>query len=267
LVPDVVPAGSDLDADPTCQSLIRLESTGTKDDAMVERARPKAEHALRVLRVALRKHDAIHDRQLRFRLGPQTALGEAYSERGLPAGSSYPLDVESYLCDFVAVDILATIAPDTTHAIEKRAVRALKWLERARFEDDPTVTCLFLFFALETLLGDTSSGEKASHLCFYRCVLGEMAGRGFRHPFATYFLYDRVRSKAVHGSESVEIDEDVVKKLEWDVRNALYELVTFARAEKIVKHSKLLQALREHETARSSWPGWKRTSRRTMMAS
>jgi hypothetical protein len=175
-------------------------------------------------------------------LGRQTALGEAYSERGLPAGSSYPLDIESYLCDFVADDILATIAPDTTHAIEKRPVRALKWLERARFEDDPTVTCLFVFFALEALLGDTASGEKASHLCFYRCVLGEMAGRGFRHPFATYFLYDRVRSKAVHGSESVEIDEDVVKKL------------GVGRAERSVRTGHL-RARREDSQALQAAPG------------
>jgi hypothetical protein len=239
LVPDVVPAGSDLDADPTCQSLIRLESTGTKDDAMVERARPKAEHALRVLRVALRTTRSMIVNYGFGWAGRQHSVRRTRSEVCQLARATRL--TSSPTCATSSPTTSSPLSHPTPH-IEKRPVRALKWLERARFEDDPTVTCLFVFFALEALLGDTASGEKASHLCFYRCVLGEMAGRGFRHPFATYFLYDRVRSKAVHGSESVEIDEDVVKKL------------GVGRAERSVRTGHL-RARREDSQALQAAPG------------
>ncbi len=249
LASESIPEGSDLDQDPAYKSLVQVEVSGTDKDSMVDRGRRKAEHALNVLRISLRRHNAINDRQLRFRAASRFALGPTYSGWAKEAGTGYPLAIESTLKEFVEDDILATISSDTNHDVEKRVLRALKWMERARFEDDLLVACLFLFFALEALLGDESEGEKATHLCFYRSVLGDVTGHGFRHPFRTYLLYAHVRSKAVHGGEAAEVSADTVKKLEWDVRDAVYQIMEFSRANNIARHARVLQALREHEIA------------------
>jgi hypothetical protein len=249
LTPDLVPACSDLDEDPACRSLIQIEAVGTKKDAMVDRARLKARHALRVLRVALRRHFGMGSFELRFRLGYRATVGQTYSEWSLPSSLGFALDLETGSLETVAADALTAIMHYTRHDIEKRVVLALKWLERARFEDDLTVACLYLFFALEALLGNRGAEEKGSHLCFYRVVLGEVSGYGFRHPFETYLLYADVRSKAVHGSEAAPVSEDAVRRLEADVYAALYELVDFTRANNMAHHFKFLEALRTHEKA------------------
>jgi hypothetical protein len=42
----------------------------------------------------------------------------------------------------------------------------LRWIERARFTGEPLIALLYLFFALEALLGDKPEGLKADDLAF-----------------------------------------------------------------------------------------------------
>jgi hypothetical protein len=65
----------------------------------------------------------------------------------------------------------------------------------------------YLFFALESLLGDT--------------------GEGFTHPSTTYWLYEKVRSAAVHGSEPPDVSEKDIGIFAWDVRKALDEYLRY----------------------------------------
>ena len=66
---------------------------------------------------------------------------------------------------------------------------------------------LYLFFALEAMLGDKSEGLKAPALAVRRAIRGLVTRDGFIHPARTYLLYDEVRSAAVHGEEPPEIGQ------------------------------------------------------------
>jgi hypothetical protein len=114
---------------------------------------------------------------------------------------------------------------------------------------EPLVGTLYLFFALEALLGDKSEGLKAYGLVFRRTVLSSvMAGR-FSDPFTLFALYDQVRSPAVHGSEPPEITERMLSSLDWTVREALSECLAFAWERGLSKRSQVIEALTQHEQA------------------
>lgn len=80
-------------------------------------------------------------------------------------------------------------------------------MEQAWLATDPLNRLLYLFFALECLLGDTSADEKAGLIALRRAVLSTAMGKGFVHPSTTYWLYDKVRSAAVRGSEPLEVSD------------------------------------------------------------
>jgi hypothetical protein len=83
--------------------------------------------------------------------------------------------------------------------VEQAANRALRWFEQAQLAVGPLIELLFLFFALEALIGDTER-EKGRRLAIRRAVLGSKTTGHFTHPRRTYLYYGRVRSTAVHGA-------------------------------------------------------------------
>lgn len=50
------------------------------------------------------------------------------------------------------------------------------------FATEPLVRLLYLFFALESLLGDTGESQKAGLIALRRAMLSQAMGRGFTHP-------------------------------------------------------------------------------------
>src|SRR5260221_1788361 len=84
-------------------------------------------------------------------------------------------------------------------------------MNRPLLPPEPLVQLLYLFFALEALLGDKAEGLKAPLLAYRRAILGEAAGHGFTHPSVTFVLYEDVRSAAVHGGEVPEGTDEVVQ--------------------------------------------------------
>lgn len=61
-------------------------------------------------------------------------------------------------------------------------------MERARFTEERLVALLFLFFALESLLG--KRGPKAHGLAFPQAMLSHIVTGAFMHPDKTWCLYD-----------------------------------------------------------------------------
>src|SRR5260221_6132698 len=100
-------------------------------------------------------------------------------------------------------------------------------MNRPLLPPEPLVQLLYLFFALEALLGDKAEGLKAPVLAYRQAMLGESAGHGFTHPNVTFVLYEDVRSAAVHGGEVPEVTDEVVKNFAADVRLALNEYLTY----------------------------------------
>jgi hypothetical protein len=122
----------------------------------------------------------------------------------------------------------------------------MRWMERARFTADPLIALLFLFFALEALLGDKSEGLKAHGLAFRQTMLSHVATGGFTDPNETLYLYDEVRSGAVHGEDAPPVDEDTADGLAWTVRLALSQYLKVARENGLKKRAQLRRFLDDH---------------------
>ncbi len=227
-----------------CVAAVRVE--GTSYGRMGKRAREEAEHVLRVLRVALRDHLAIIDRQLWFTLGERYAFDDRLAGWQRRGTTAYELTFDRSLDDLVRQSPIAAMPLVPQNQLERKADLALRWIERGLLRTEPLVKLLYFFFALEALLGDKAEGLKAPVLAFRRAMLGEAVGHGFTHPSVTLILYDEIRSAAVHGGEVPDVTEDVVGKFAWDVREALNEYLTYGAAQGFTKQSKLVQALDSH---------------------
>ena len=241
-----------------------VDVSGTSYAMMAERARRVVAHSLRVLRVALREHQGINDRQLRFRVGDSYAFGERASGRQAPPDVAYELRLDRSLLDLAASQPVSKMPLEPVTDVAKKADLALRRIERARFVGEPLVALLFLFFGLEALLGDTSEKLKGHGLAFRQTMLSHIATGSFTHPNQTYFLYDEVRSGAVHGEDAPTVSWDDVGSFASVVRHALYQYLNYAEAQGFSRRSRLLSTLDEHPDAPklASWlrenagPAW-----------
>lgn len=130
--------------------------------------------------------------------------------------------------------------------LERKADLGLRWIERARFAGEPIVAMPYLFFALESLLGDKSEGLKAGALAIRRAMLSHVVTGSFTDPGMTFFLYEKVRSAAVHGEDFADVTWDMAHGFAWNVREALNEYLRYANAEGFKRRSRLVWALNTH---------------------
>jgi hypothetical protein len=246
-IPVTAPAIS-LDSPVGCVASVHV--LGTNYEKMAGRATTAASHALRVLRAALREVRGINDWQLRFRLGQSYAFSNGaggWSER---TDSAYELSLNSDLVTFALAQPLGALPVHPTTDVERKADLAVRWFERARFAGEPIVSLLYLFFALEALLGDRAEGLKAHAPAFRQAMLSHVVTKGFIHPNKTYFLYDEVRSAAVHGEDVPGVGWDTVGEFGWVVRTTLNDFLTFAEAQGFTRRTEVVRALDKHP----DWP-------------
>jgi hypothetical protein len=228
----------------TSGCVVAVEVCGTSHRRMALRARDVAARAVRVLRMTLRGSDRwLADVQLRFRLRPWSWFDDGASV-GLGSregGEDLELDARRLALALAepAADLPQTPTTDLDHRVE----RALRWFERAQLAFDPTDELLYLFFALESILGERSDGLKGHSLALRRAMLGLLTTGSFAHPTRTYLLYDEVRSATVHGEDAWAFDEDVLSRFSWDVREAINEYIRFAREHHITERKSMRRAL------------------------
>jgi hypothetical protein len=72
------------------------------------------------------------------------------------------------------------------------------------------------------------------------------------HPSRTYWLYEKVRSAAVYGSEPPEVSGDDVDRFAWDVREALDDYLRYGQDHGFMRQSQLVEALDHHPGSASS---------------
>jgi hypothetical protein len=235
-----------VELEPPIGSVAAVKVTGTNRSNMASRAQKSVECALRIARVGLRDHNFINSQQLRFRVGTSFAFDDGSSGWSRRADAAFELTIEPE--ELAAMDKRAVWGLPTVPKtdIEEKAALALAWMERARFTAEPLVALLYLFFALEALLGDRSEGLKADGLAFRQLVLSHVVTNSFRDPNKTWFLYDKVRSAAVHGEPAPEVDDDIVRKFESSVRDTLNQYLMFAADNSITKRGRLITALTSH---------------------
>jgi hypothetical protein len=239
------PASDPFRFDPTTKGIAVVSVTGTNRRLMAQRASDIVAHALRVLRVGLREDRAIHDKQLRFRVGRIHVFDDLSWGWDDGPDASYPLQVNNHLVDIFGDPAIASSPASPSNDIERQTDLALRWMERSRFEGDPLVAMLYLFYALEALLGSADEGLKGPMLAFRATMLSHVVDGRFFHPNETLFLYDEVRSVAVHGEASPIVTEDMVSSYEPNVRWSLRQYMILAKQEGFTKRSQLVHFLHE----------------------
>jgi hypothetical protein len=225
------------------QSIIAVKALGTSYNKMTARASEAASRALRILRVALRAHNWVPDNQLRFSLGTAAWFDDGASGwKGAP-GQAWDLTLDKELVTLASSQAVASLPVVPGTDVEHRADLALQWFERAQLSVEPNLELLFLFFALETILGDKSEGLKAPALALRRAMLGLLVTGHFAHPKRINLLYDEIRSTAVHGEEAPDVTKDELNRFSWDVRAAIDEFLTLAARLGTTKRSRVRKAL------------------------
>ena len=222
-----------------CVAVVQVE--GTSYGQMANRARHRANHVLRCLRIALGAQ--VHDRQLRFRLGIGYSFDERLTGWNRRDDEAYDIALAEDISDLRSHPVMAV--PDSPrNDVERKAALAMAWMERAYMTGDELVAVLYRFFALEALLGDKSEGLKAHGLALREMMLSQIITGGFRHPNETFFFYDQVRSAAVHGEEAPAV---AVRDagFEWAIRDALSNYLELASSRNITRRGKL-QLLDSH---------------------
>lgn len=111
---------------------------------------------------------------------------------------------------------------------------------------EPLVALLYLFFALEALLGDKSEGLKAHGLAFRQAMLSHITMGGFSNPNRTWFLYDKIRSGTVHGEDAPEVSWDMTRNFAWVVRRTLNQYLAVVSDRRLARRGRLLKMLDEH---------------------
>ncbi|HEV7584929.1 MAG TPA: hypothetical protein VGO14_04030 [Solirubrobacteraceae bacterium] len=214
-------------------AVIEVPCRGTHGVRMMERAKDTAEHALRLLRAGLRDQGGPSDDYLRFRLGVQYWFTlEDQTRPGWKRRPGEPLTLPVLTDELVKLATSSEVATLPQHAsadVEQRANRALVWWERSFLATDAIEKVVFLFTALESILGDKDGGLKAERLSMRRAALSESLGRGFTLPERSLALYEQVRSKAIHGEKPAAVSLDQALTFERDVRHAIDEYLLYAR--------------------------------------
>lgn len=244
--PEIPPAELGFSLESPVGAVAALPVEGTHLGRMKDRALPVLRRALRVLRIALRAHRTIPDEQLRFRISDGFSFGKHLTGWQMRADAAWDLDLDQELVEFAAAQPVRALAEDPTDGVRRQAQLALRWIEDAALATDPLAELLFQFFALEALLGVKSEGLKAHGLAFRRAMLGVATEGRFTDPGRAYWLYDAVRSSAVHGGEPPELDADLVRRFGWDARRALSQYLTLAERESLVSRKAVLRYLKRH---------------------
>jgi len=245
-----------------CVAAVEVE--GSSFARMADRARDRVNHLLRAVRIAQSAH--VQDFQLRFRIG----IGYAFDDRLRGWNRRDDEAYELRLTEQIAKGLLShpamSVPVSERSDIEEKAALAMGWMERACLTGDNLIAMLYRFFALEALLGDKSEGLKAHGLAFREMMLSHAIGGGFRHPNATFFYYDQIRSVAVHGGQAPDVPPKVAAQFEWAARDALGNYLALARQQGFSRRGKLLNFLDQHPDKPKllAWirdhggPGWNR---------
>lgn len=223
-----------------------VEVEGTNLRLMAERARYEAQSRLRLLRVSLCSWLGSRPDLLRFRLSNDYAFDERLGGWSRDDAAAYKLRLDADLIERAQKQPISRLASAAVTDIERKALLAAHWLERATVTAEPLVSVLFLFFALEALLGDKSERLKGHGLAFRQTMLSHLTSGGFSHPDQTFFLYDEVRSAAVHGEDAPNIGWDEAREFSHTVSDTLNNYVAFATEHGFARRGPLLRALDEH---------------------
>jgi hypothetical protein len=242
--PEIPQTNPLFELDQTIASFAAVPVTGTNTVQMAARARTIAEHALRVLRLALRQtYPSVNKELLRFRLGTSHAFPEGAGGWQVHGDVALPLDLQPDLTPILNTAVAKLPPVAARKSVNEKALLAVDWLDRAVFTSDALVATLFRFFALEALLGRASERPKNGPLALRQMTLSRIATGYFRNPDDTFLQYDQVRSYAVHGEVPPTVTLEQASAFEWAVRETLDQYLTVANEHGFTRRQELLNLL------------------------
>jgi len=143
------------------QCVAEVTVRGTDAVRMRERGLEIINFDLRILRVGLRQHPAIHDQQLRFRAGKGWAIEDGRIGWIDHVDNGYSIGINDNLLDIVKRQPIYNLKYNSIGKINKKVNLAIQWVELSRLSTDPLLSLLYDMFALETILGDKKEKLKA----------------------------------------------------------------------------------------------------------
>ncbi len=205
--------------DQRAKSLALVTVRGSNQARMIERGLAEVRDALAGLRVRLRERGCSPE-LLRFQFGHLAGI-----RRHESTWTWHHVDALNLTLSHEAIERLDALPvptgkPGLTDA-GRRLRTALEWIDRAYLTDDLVVRVVFQLTALEAILGSKDDRLKAQVLAFTGALLTAAAVGEFSHPNRIYFMYEDVRSTAVHGSETPPLDKQDVQSLERHVNELI----------------------------------------------
>lgn len=189
---------SSLVDEPDASAVIVVSESGTLAMHQAARAVDRANHALRLLRVCLRPQNRLSRAQLQFSLGERLVTDYGAGFQRSP-DAPYTAILRPNLIEQTCGQRAASLPTVGGNDLERHALLAVEWLSRAQLAEEPLIRLLFLFFALEALLGDKADKGKGHDLAFRRAMLSNATNNSFREPSATLYLYDKFARRPCMG--------------------------------------------------------------------
>jgi hypothetical protein len=244
--PDVPESTGFFNLGPPVGAVAAVPSKGTHLGLMKDRAAAVAERELRVLRLSLRENRYLNPLQLRFRLAQSYSFGGPAAGFETSEEARWEITLDEELIQFVRDQpVLTVLAAPPESDLRECAARAMGWIEDSMIEGDRLKSLLFLFFALEAMLGVKSEKEKGQGLAFRRALLSFATRENFADPDRAYRLYGEVRSAAVHGGATPHVSKKTERVLLWDVREALIQFMELAEQNDLRTRKAVLRHLRQ----------------------
>jgi hypothetical protein len=211
-------------------AVVAVSACGTSVPRMVDRARVRAEHALRLLRIGLSETAGVADEQLRFRLGSAVWVKD-HAQWARQADRAQAVELNRRAVAAVSSGPLWTLPGSDagTGEVDGHVNLGLRWFERGQLTSDPVTRLLCLFLALEAILGEGFEDGRPDVVRGRRMMLGALAGDGSPHPaLRIYDRYPEVRSRARDGGP-LPVGDDEIQAFTADVQRALSEFLVYAR--------------------------------------
>jgi len=237
------------------KTAIVVRESGNSLEAVIHRARRRAELVLHALRVAFSNRDFTPDLQLRFRLSPHTVLREADKpkiRRGTHASPGpWQLDYfEEHDKDLVAYadDVLKKSATFKDE-FRGRIDRAIHWLGTAIEQEDYDQRIAEICTAMESLLCGKEETRKGEPVAYRMTLLATLTGDGFMHPADVLWVYN-LRSNVVHGSGIEVVGETEYNRMIDAARGALKSYVELVEANDFKNNKGLIRHLESSPEAK-----------------
>lgn len=234
---------------------IVIRQTGNNLEAVIHRARRRAELVVHALRIAFSDRDFTPDLQLKFHLSSHTVIREADKpkiRRGRhtslgPWQLEYFEKHDEILAAYANDILMRSVALKSE--FKPRIDRAIHWLGNAIEQEDYDQRVAQICTALESLLCSKSENRKGEPIAYRMALLATLTGDGFMHPADVLWVY-KLRSTVVHGSDIEVVGEAEYHRILNAARRALKSYIELIQTNDLKNYKALIQHLESSPEAK-----------------